>query len=47
VSKEMVAAFLPPPQESAGRFKILVCGPPGMMKAVRTSSRVAVAAGRW
>ena len=34
VDAAAVTAFLPPPQAEAGKFKIMVCGPPGMMKAV-------------
>lgn len=34
VTKEMVTAFLPPPQPEAGKHQILVCGPPPMMNAV-------------
>ena len=33
VTKEMLASFLPPPQ-AAGGAKVVVCGPPGFMKAV-------------
>jgi len=36
ISKEMVTSFLPPPQavgeDGAIDYKVLVCGPPGMMK---------------
>jgi len=38
VSADLVAGFLPPPQAAAGRNKILVCGPPGFMKAVRAGA---------
>ena len=34
VSKDMITSFLPPPQPEAGRHGVLVCGPPGFMKAV-------------
>jgi cytochrome-b5 reductase len=37
VSRDMVADFLPPPQKGAGRHKLLVCGPPPMVAAVRAS----------
>jgi cytochrome-b5 reductase len=33
VTKEMLASFLPPPQ-AAGGAKVVVCGPPGFMRAV-------------
>jgi cytochrome-b5 reductase len=33
VTKEMLAGFLPPPQ-AAGGTKVVVCGPPGFVKAV-------------
>lgn len=35
VTRDMIAAFLPPPQPEAGRHKLLVCGPPPMVAAVR------------
>ena len=40
ITPEMVTSFFPPPQTEAGRFKIMVCGPPGMMKTVRRTDAV-------
>ena len=40
VSKDVVAAFLPPPQAEAGRNKLLVCGPPPMVNAVSCGRRL-------
>lgn len=37
INREMISAFFPPPQEKNG--KILVCGPPPMMKAFSGTSR--------
>lgn len=36
ISKDMLASFLPPPQAEGEElhYKVLVCGPPGMMKTV-------------
>lgn len=35
ISKDMLTSFLPPPQPGAAapKYKVLVCGPPGMMQA--------------
>jgi hypothetical protein len=35
ISREVIADFLPPPQQDAGAHKLLVCGPPPMVAAVR------------
>jgi cytochrome-b5 reductase len=32
VSAAMLTSVLPPPQREAGRVKVMVCGPPGLMK---------------
>ena len=41
VTKEMLASFLPPPQ-AAGGAKVVVCGPPGFMKAVSGEKKSAL-----
>ena len=32
VTPELVTSFLPPPQAKAGAHRIMVCGPPPMMR---------------
>lgn len=34
ITKELIAAHLPPASEEAGKIKIFVCGPPPFMKAL-------------